>query len=283
METFKDDDPALKTLGIQLQKHKELNKYTDDLVMYESGISSSTILAMRQSRYKAPRGATGTAILNFMKDYDKDLIKFKSTRIEDLLLEPIRILHVGKKTELSLKSGGIETIQDLVLSSKEEVRSVVRPCDINKLNKVLNQAGLQIGMDLNLNHFGLTGTTITVEVKGSKGQVQAAIHNLNRHIRLRMEAEHVDIKLKASNPSDKEDKGVQLSQKNKKPEKSKKYPFYLSFRLVAGEGGRDMKAENKKFRNGREIATYLENIAARLRNVRSADDFDKSDLWVLDS
>jgi hypothetical protein len=278
--------PELIKLGQQFIWHHQQYKYPIALVAYETGQSSRTIAGLINRRYPGPSQRTANVLQKFMDTYNEDLLKFKHVKISEVLLESIRILHLGQRFENALKRGDIYTIQDVVLKSKKEVTDLTRlgAKSLSLIDKLLSRIGLKIGMDIS--HIWEASTTMTVDVSGTRGQVQAAIHSMTRHIRNRMDVDSIDIKLKA-NPIDdpyKNKLNLHLTEKGKgKQQKAlppNRYPFITQFRIICGE--RKMEAINKKFRSGGELAAFLESVAARVRPIKDIKTFEDSDLWVIE-
>lgn len=257
-------------VGQEFIHHHGVHNYKISLVEYETGVTATTLKALLSKKYKGPSSRTADLLKKFMKEWDRDKKVLQESSFDQILLEPVRVLHLGKRYETMLNRGNVYSLQDLLLSDKRDLsnRTNLGRKALENLEDLLKPNNLKLGMDLD--QVGESSTTMTVDVKGSRGQVQAAIHSMTRHIRNRMDVEGVKIKLKAN------------AFKEESPDNRirGRYPFTMQFRLVCGD--RKMEALNKRFRTGEELADFFEEIAARIRPIKNVRDFQDSDLWVLE-
>jgi len=279
------NEAALAALIKEFLAHQNRMKYTKALVAYETGQSPTTINSILLSRHKSSN-KSATTLRKFIDQYNADFAKFKNMIILDLLLEPIRTLHLGGKFEKQLLSGEIFTIQDLVVKTPSEIREITNlgAIPLRIIEERLNQAGLKFGM--NIDQEGTIITTMTIKITGSRGQGQAVINSLLRHARTKIKVEEIDIKIKAEQAEvrDSHKNGPVLRTKKFKEKDSNnfidRYPIQLQ--MAVQSGNHKMEIANKKFRSPPAVAAFMSDIAEKLKPLKNAKAFEKSDVWVLE-
>ena len=308
-----------KTIVDDLIAHKKRHGYSTALVAYESNkkISATTLSALLSGKIP-PSENSVKVISNFIRQYNDDIRMIKNYKQDSLLLQPIRIFHLGEKFEKWLQRSGIETIQDLVVKTEKEFIELtdVGLKQLRIIIEKLNQVGLTFGMAINDNEKDKVEQILEILGRGTPVQIQTAIHGIARYARTQLDMDDIDLRLttrylrpsKRHKPfltvrkeeiQEKEEKqekqekqekngrgqknGKEITATNKKAKPkgnttSNRYPIRLSFLVQVDD--KKMEVINRKFRRFEDVCKLIDELVDALRPIKSVKDYEKSDVWI---
>jgi len=222
------------------------------------------------------------AIEIFMDQQTADATKLVGMPLEDLLIEPIRTLHLGKKVEKALTEVEITHICSLVCLTPFELVKMTS-LGLVTAGNISKHFGPQLKFGMEVPDHKTVEMCVVTTFCGALPDVAAANSSMLRHQSTRIDRDEISIRTTSKVVED------SLNPKRRGPKRKGRHtpkgsksnhPFRLTMSVQCADSS--LEVRHKRFRGCKDLAKKLREVADRIDGIQTRKEWESSDVNIID-
>jgi hypothetical protein len=264
---------------VDLMERWNKAKCSRPLACWEKDISKDVLRKFATGVGISTKSKVLDSIEKFMDELTVDATKLVQMPVEDLLMEPIRTLHLGKKVEQALTEVEITHICSLVCLTPFELTKMTTLGDLTA-GKISEHFGPQLKFGMEIPDHKSVEMSVTTTFCGSLPDVAAANSSMLRHQSTRIDRDEISRRTTSKVVEDSfNQKRRGPKRKDRTPKGSKSnHPFRLTMSIQCADS--NLEVNHKRFRGCKDLAKKLREVADRIDGIETRKAWESSDAWI---
>ena len=266
-----------KLQEVELRERWSKSQYPLPILAWESELGYDALRNVIKGRFYSEKSYH--EIIRLMGIYDVDRKKQSELPLENLLLEPIRTLHLGRVLETALIEADITHIFALVKLTPIEIVEKTTLGIAATLN-IAKSFGPRLEFGMDVKDYSHIKAVFNIEMRGSYPDIAAAVSSVNRHLYSRVGGDYIEVSAVVDIEEDRL-KPKKAIDKARPPKGSKgNHPF--QFKMTTQCQDSKLELRHRRYRGVQELQAKIREFADRLDGIKTVRDWENSDAWSVD-